>query len=124
MTGEKQSAATGVEPVPGVHVAHTEAGEVILRLPGPVPGLHLGIADQVMTPDEADLVTEALTAQSAEARRCLDAAAEQAAAGERARVQALVNQIPVEVPPQHAHAAARAILAAFDVTPKETAEVP
>lgn len=93
----------------------TADGAVKLHLDGTL----LGTGDRLMSPDVADALAAALTARAAEARLMLDAEARRIAEAEHQEVERIVARMPLSVAPDAAREAARAILAAFDVSPKE-----
>jgi hypothetical protein len=101
----------------GIELECTPDGKVMMRLDGVV----LGSGDRIMTADTADELAKALAAKASEARSILEAEARRIADEQELAELRIVGYIPMSVPPGTARAFARALLAAFDVTPKEDA---
>lgn len=99
----------------GMETECTADGHVKLHL----EGVLLGSGDRLMTPDVADALAAQISARAAEARMMLDAEARRIAEEQELAELRIVGHIPMTVPPAAAREAARAILAAFDVAPKE-----
>jgi hypothetical protein len=108
--------ASGDAKFSSISLECTADGHVKLHLDGTL----LGTGDRLMSPDVAVALAAALAARAAEARLMLEAVARRIAEAEHREVERIAAQMPLSVAPAAAREAARAILAAFDVTPRET----